>query len=297
MGKGRASTFAAVSIVNALATGLGAALSIDLSLEAYVDIKIKDERRLYVEFEGFQPRDTKLVETCISRVIRYAGLTSGYEAKVKIRSDIPIAKGLKSSSAASNAVVLASIEALDITFDSLRDKLKTALNIAVDASLEAGVTITGAFDDASASMLGGITITDNLNRSIIRRFIPSERLKVVLYIPKEELYTVEVDLDSLRSLDRFFRLAWRLAVSGCWVEAMNINGLAVASALGYNIKPLIAALEAGALAASFSGKGPALAAVVERDKVGKVVDRWSNLEGEVKVVDTNNSYAYSCKED
>ncbi|MCX8162355.1 MAG: shikimate kinase [Candidatus Bathyarchaeota archaeon] len=295
MGRGRAATSAAVSIVNALATGLGAALSIDLHLEAYVEIK--SGRGLYVEFEGFQPRDTKLVEACISKVTRYAGLTSGYEANVRIRSDIPIAKGLKSSSAASNAIVLAAIEALGISFDSLRDKLKTALNIAVDASLEAGVTITGAFDDASASMLGGMVVTDNFSRDIIYRSRPGEDLRVVLYIPKEERYTSDVDVGILKRLEGFFRLAWRLAVAGYWMEAMNINGLAVASALGYDVNPLLDALEAGALAASPSGKGPALAAIVREDRVDGVVDRWSKLEGEVKVVGTNNSYAYSRRED
>ncbi|MEM2739937.1 MAG: shikimate kinase [Candidatus Bathyarchaeia archaeon] len=295
MGKGRASTSAAVSIVNALATGLGSALSINLHLEAYVEIR--SGQGLYVEFEGFQPRDTKLVEACLSKAASYAGLTSGYEARVKIRSDIPIAKGLKSSSAASNAIVLAAIEALGITFDSFRDKLRTALNIAVDASLGAGVTITGAFDDASASMLGGMVVTDNFNRDIICRSRSDERLKVVLYIPREERYTSDVDLGGLKRFERFFRLAWRLAVAGCWMEAMNINGLAVASALGYSINPLVDALEAGALAASPSGKGPALAAIVEEDKVDGVVDRWSDLEGEVKVVGTNNSYAYSRRED
>jgi len=294
MGKGRASTFAAVSIVNALATGLGAALSIDLRLEAYVDIE--SGRGVYIEFEGFQPKDAKLVEACLSKVASYAGLTDGYEARVKIKSDIPIAKGLKSSSAASNAVVLAAMEALGIRCSSFKDKLRFALNMAVDASLEAGVTITGAFDDASASMLGGIVVTDNFNRDIVYRSKPRGRLKVVLCIPEEERYAVEVDLHSFKRLGCLFRLAWRLAVIGRWMDAMNINGLAVASALGYEIAYLIDALEAGALAASPSGKGPALAAVVEEDRVDSVLDRWLNLEGEVKVVDVNSRCAYSCRE-
>ncbi len=41
------------------------------------------------------------------------------------------------------------------------------VNLAIDSSLEAGVTITGAFDDATASYFGGVTVTDNINREII----------------------------------------------------------------------------------------------------------------------------------
>jgi hypothetical protein len=36
-----------------------------------------------------------------------------------------------------------------------------AARLGVRAAREVGVTVTGAFDDASASMLGGVTVTDN----------------------------------------------------------------------------------------------------------------------------------------
>lgn len=295
MGKGRATTFAAISIVNALATGLGAALSINLRLEACVEIESGDG--VHVEFEGFQPRDTKLVEMCLSEVASYVGLRNGYKAKVRIRSDIPIARGLKSSSAASNAIVLAAIEALGLRFANFNDKLRTALDLAVNASIKAGVTITGAFDDASASMLGGLTITDNLTRDIIYRSKVRDRLKVVLHIPESECYTAEVDVSRFKRFEKIFRSAWRLSIAGYWMDAMNLNGLAVSLALGYDINPLLDALNVGALAASPSGKGPALAAIVRDDDISRVVDVWSNLDGEVRVVDINNSFVFSCREE
>ena len=39
--------------------------------------------------------------------------------------------------------------------------------MAIDASLDAGVTITGSFDDATASYFGGVVVTDNKNREFI----------------------------------------------------------------------------------------------------------------------------------
>ena len=81
------------------------------------------------------------------------------------------------------------------------------------------------------------------------------------------------------------KLAWLRALSGEWREAMNLNGLVVASALGYQVQLLVEGLRRGALAASPSGKGPALAAVVPEDKLEEVVEVWSRAEGDVKVVE------------
>ncbi|MEM2025956.1 MAG: hypothetical protein QXW94_06670, partial [Desulfurococcaceae archaeon] len=64
MGRGRASTFAAVTVVNALATGLGAALSIDMRLEAFVEVG--EGYGLHVKFEGFRPKDSRLIKACLS---------------------------------------------------------------------------------------------------------------------------------------------------------------------------------------------------------------------------------------
>ena len=73
-------------------------------------------------------------------------------------------KGLKSSSAAANAVALASTAALGKHLDDLE-----LVKLGVDAAFDAKVTVTGAFDDACASYFGGIVVTDNLNRKIIKQ--------------------------------------------------------------------------------------------------------------------------------
>ena len=94
----------AVSIVNAISIGKGAALGIDLTTTAYVDI-IDDRPEIQVEIDGSPSEDTGLAREAAKVVLRrYAEKGSG--ANVRIISDIPIGKGLKSSSAAANAVVL-----------------------------------------------------------------------------------------------------------------------------------------------------------------------------------------------
>ncbi len=62
-----------------------------------------------------------------------------------------MARGLKSSSAAANAIALATTAALERSLDDV-----TVVKLGVDGALDAKVTITGAFDDACASYFGGI---------------------------------------------------------------------------------------------------------------------------------------------
>src|SRR5207245_3341775 len=79
-----------------------------------------------------------------------------------VTSEIPVSRGLKSSSAVANAVVLACAHALGAQLEPLR-----LIGIGVDAALDAGVTITGAFDDACACFFWGIMVTDNRARKLL----------------------------------------------------------------------------------------------------------------------------------
>ena len=99
------------------------------------------------------------MEKTVARVLQRFSLDNSFGAKIKTWSNIPIAKGLKSSSAAANAVALATTAALGKTLDDLE-----IVNLGVDAAFDAKVTVTGAFDDACASYFGGVVITDNLKR-------------------------------------------------------------------------------------------------------------------------------------
>lgn len=89
---------------------------------------------------------------------------------VKTASTLPVASGLSSSSATSNAVIMATHEALKTKYldGPAEDYLNSydLINMGVDASLEAGVTITGAFDDASASF----SVVTQLPTTLIGRF-------------------------------------------------------------------------------------------------------------------------------
>jgi shikimate kinase len=77
---------------------------------------------------------------------------------------------------------------------------------------------------------------------------------------------------------------------------MTLNGVLTSSLISnsYNITRLC--LENGALAASISGNGPAIAAVVNEGNVQKIKAIFSNLEGRVIVSRTNNQKATAMRE-
>ncbi len=101
----------AATIVNAMALGKGAAFGVDLFTKAQVELT--DEVAIFnAEIVSDPKESTVLMEKTVARVLQYFKAERRFGAKVKTWSNIPIAKGLKSSSAAANAVALATIAAL-----------------------------------------------------------------------------------------------------------------------------------------------------------------------------------------
>ena len=156
-----------------MAFGKGAAFGVDLWTKA--EAELTDEPHVIKTEITSEPKEnTALIEKTAIRVLKRLGLENSFGVKVKTFSNIPIAKGFKSSSAAANAVALAATAALDKTLNDLE-----IVNLGVDAAFDAKVTVTGAFDDACASYFGDIVITDNLNREIVKK-LPLDEVAATL---------------------------------------------------------------------------------------------------------------------
>lgn len=283
---GRAVAYGAVTIVNAISCGLGAALSISLRTEATV--KLTDEPgRIEGKILSDPSESTVLIEKVVRQVLRYFKLEDHYGAYVETQSNIPIARGLKSSSVAANALTLATLSALGEKVDDL-----TAVNIGVDASIEANVTITGAFDDACASYFGNVVITDNYERRILKQFQPKEDYIILIYVPPKKSYTSKSNVGRMRIIADEVKTIHKMALQGDYWQAMTLNGLIYSAVLGYDVNIAVDALASGAIAAGLSGKGPAVAAVVPRDKVSDVCDAWVKYEGEIIEAKINRDKAH-----
>jgi len=272
---GRAVAHGAVTVINAISCGLGAALGVDLKTEALV--KLTDEPgRIEGRILSDPGEDTLLIEKTVSRVLSHFGLESQYGAYVETNSDIPIARGLKSSSVAANAVTLAVLDALREEVDDL-----AAVNMGVDAALDAGVTITGAFDDACASYFGNIVVTDNFARKILKRFYLDEEHPILIHVPLEKSYTARSNVQRMKLISDEIKALHGMALEGEYWAAMTLNGLLYSIVLGYDTKVAMDALSTGALAAGLSGTGPAVAAIVPQENVDNVTKAWRMHGGSI----------------
>ncbi|MGA3290473.1 MAG: shikimate kinase [Candidatus Bathyarchaeia archaeon] len=283
--KATAIAHGAATIVNAMAFGKGAAFGVDLWTKA--EVKLTDEPHVIkAEITSDPKENTALMEKTVARVLQRFSLDNSFGAKVKTWSNIPIAKGLKSSSVAANAVAIAAIAALGKTLDDLG-----LVNLGVDAAFDAKVTITGAFDDACASYFGGVVITDNLSREIVKQMPLTEDLTVLFYVPPEKAYTADSNVSRLQTVKPLVEVAYREALEGKVWEALTLNGLIYSSASGYNPSIAIDALAAGAIAAGLCGKGPAVTAVTPKDKIDSVKVALQKQDGEILQAQLNREKA------
>ena len=276
-GRGEALAYGAVTIVNALPCGKGAAFGIDLYTQAKV--ALTSDGAIEATILGGEGESTLLVEKCVRSVLDRFGVGM-LGAKVCTQSNIPIARGLKSSSVAANAVVLATLAALD-----KRMHPGDILMLGVDASLDAKVSITGALDDAAASLYGNVVVTDNMARKVLRTF-PVDQYYVLLLVPPEKRYTKEVDMTRIRTVAREMSIAHREALEGNYWSAMTLNGLICSQVLGLDAEVIIQSLEAGALAAGISGKGPTYAFVTDEKAKDHVLSLLREREGQIIISKT-----------
>ena len=283
---GRAAAPGAGTVVNALATGRGSAFALDLDTTASVRLDV-EATEVTGTIAGAPDGDTTLIERCVERCVERYGTDEG--GTVETDSEVPTAAGLKSSSAAANATVLATLSALglDVANDPDADVTKTeACRVGVRAARDAGVTVTGAFDDASASMLGGVTVTDNTADDLLARDDPFATHALV-WTPPERAYSADADASACERVAPMAELATELALDGDFTRAMTVNGLAFSAALGFPTDPTVEAM-ADCDGVSLSGTGPSVVAVGDRADLETVRERWDERDGATRLVETRD---------
>ena len=151
------------TIINEIDTGCGSAFGIGLDIECTA--KTTSEGITCSNDVG---ADNTLMEICVEKVFNHYNIDkTDFGIDLKTKSNLPMASGLSSSSASSNAIVKVVSSIISEEFDLKPLDDLEIINMAIDASLDAGVTITGSFDDATASYFGGVVVTDNKNSKFI----------------------------------------------------------------------------------------------------------------------------------
>ena len=269
----------AISIVNALATGKGSALGI--SLETTADVFLTSESNVELIINNDKSEDPNLARECFKLIQNYSSESCG--AKITINSDIPIGRGLKSSSAAASAIVLSCLKAFDLTMDE-----KEILDLSVQASKNAGVTITGALDDTAACFLGGLVVTDNSSNSILSRTIINDDYSILIHVPDHKNYTRDVGLFESDKFEDSIDVLISMALNGNYLSAMSLNGMIFSKILKQSDAASILALKSNALSAGLSGTGPSVVAICNSDTKSSIIDSWKSLDGDIITTKINN---------
>ena len=279
MAAARATIHGAISIVNAIATGKGAALGI--SKKVNVEMETSHGKGVVIEVEN-KSMSSRLINKVVEKIVSKNEL-SKTKLKISLDSEIPTGYGLKSSSAISTAVAMVCAKLFKPSMSDFE-----ILNAGVIASIETKVSLTGAYDDACACYYGGFVVTDNHNKKIIHSEKCLNHVAAVIFVPKSRK---RGNIRKLKTSSDVFEQAWNLAKKSDYWNAMILNGLATSTILSSEPKIIPKLIENGALGASVSGNGPAIAAIVKNDNVSKIKSVFSSLEGKTTVAQINNKKA------
>ncbi len=279
MAKVKATVHGAVSLVNAIANQKGATLGIELKVEAIVETS--PGKGIVIQSEN-KTLSSRLINKTVEKIVSKKDLEQN-KITITLESEIPTGYGLKSSSAISSAVALGCAKIFKSKFTD-----QQILLAGVDASIESKVSITGAYDDACSCYFGGFNVTDNAKKKRISYEKGPSNLIAVIFIPKNRK---RGNLKKLKVLSSVFDHAWDLAKKANYWEAMIINGLATASILSSNPEIITGLIERGALGASVSGNGPAIAAITKKENESNIKKAFSSLEGNIIISKISNKKA------
>lgn len=257
----RGEAYAAGTIVNGLATGIGCAFGLDLKTKVEISIE-EDLKSSILVVDGKEVPDR-----IVDRVMR----SFGYRGVVKVDSSIPRGCGLGSSSAFMNSMLISILKLKEEELDA-----NYILTTNATMAIEMGISYTGAIDDAGASLLGGIVLSNNEEMKFYHR----DTLKfddALVLLP--EWGRGEISMEELRKEPQKVEQAVDYAFKHEYRSAMLSNSRYYCIKLGYSFEPVEQAMELD-LYSGLSGNGPAYTAFGDNDRIRELKGLWKDY-GEV----------------
>jgi shikimate kinase len=274
IGTGR--SVAAITVVNALFTGVGAAAAISIPVDARVELTERPSGSATLQVIR-PPAETPLVRTSLVSALNAFGPGRAFDVALSIQSNIPPSRGLKSSSAVSTAVISAVASGL-----SVEPSPELVAGMSADVSRRVGLSATGAFDDALASVSGGCVVTDNRAHRKLREIPCDPEWRVALWVPAETHRPSPEWGERFAARSGEGRAAAQLAEKGDLLGAMTRNTTLVEKVMGYEYGPLRESLRRlGAVGSGVSGMGPTIAAIAPVSAIPRVLGGLPSGSGEL----------------
>jgi len=248
-------TYGGLSIINAIPSGIGAVIPIDL------------------QFNTIISTGPGILDEMDFRILKEIFNIEFHQIRIEKKSQIPQGVGLKSSSAYTSSLI-----GEYFRYSGRKIPLIKIARLSSKVSKKYGLSITGAFDDAMASLSSKLVMTENSkNKVLMMQKVP--KMKVIIAIP-----------DFKRPNDMFERLkrvdsseALYYSFKGNFSRAAIINGYQIGKALGYPTELLDRLIEIGSSMVGYSGNGPSLFATVNNDNIDRIREFMATLG---KVIET-----------
>ncbi len=258
----------AATVVSAIGSYFGVALGV--SLKTTARLRRVGGRGTEISVSGPEQVDDRLVRECINYA-RRRGLLSG-PLDVEVKSEIPPSRGMKSSSSVSLALMGA---ALRVSGRRFTDSM--LLRMSAEASIRAGVSVTGAYDDAAACHYGGIVFASNRGMRVLRRMSIRHGYSVVFCIPERRITKGSLPVGEISKHAPEMKSIYRTALKGRFREASMANTMLLCSLLDIDPAPATAAYGAGAAVAGLTGTGPAFFALTrsaDTERIASLLARY-----------------------
>lgn len=249
----RGIAYAAGTVLNALANGIGSAFCIDMQTSVEIKPRSESEIRVIVN----RKEEKSIVAERILRAAKIYG-------DVVVESEIPARSGLGSSSAFVNALLVAVRRLKDDTLDAY-EILKTNARV----SLESGISYTGAFDDAAASLLGGFVVSDNYKMKLYRW--DDAKMYSAVLLPSFKRGKVNWKL--IREKSSHISPAVDDALRGNYCSAMKRNTEYYCEILNYPVEIARVGWDIG-VCCGLSGNGPAFVAFGSKSEMKSLAGIW-----------------------
>ena len=104
---------------------------------------------------------------------------------------------------------------------------------------------------------------------------------ILVFMPDNESLSGSSDVERMKLIAPFVRMAFNKARDGEYLEALTLNGLLYGNVLGFDNNIALDALQSGALASGLSGTGSSFVAIVDESSIDDVKDAWAAYEGRV----------------